>query len=188
MPSKVFTERPSGAVSSRADWGRLTLGLASIYALFQWSALRLGSDRGQAGLLVAAIVVTGTLFVEYAWSRRSMSSLLRVLGLGRPRRQGLAMAFAVSVLVLLTAPTYALITGASFTMRKDWLSLVPGLFAQAGVAEETLFAAISLLTYEPAARFGGPQLCRCCRSRQSIRSSSSRCHSGWRSPRFCSPW
>lgn len=139
MPSKVFTERPSGAVLSRAEWGRLTLGLASIYALFQWSALRLGSDRGQAGLGVAAIVVTGTLLVERVWSRRSISSLLRALGLGRPRRQGPAMAVAVSALVLLAAPTYALITGASLTMREGWLSLVPGLFAQAGVAEETLF-------------------------------------------------
>jgi hypothetical protein len=55
------------AVTDRADWTRLIIGLVAIYELFQWSAARLGSDRGQAGLAVAGIVVSATLSVEFLW-------------------------------------------------------------------------------------------------------------------------
>jgi hypothetical protein len=98
-----------------------------------------GSDRGQAGLAVAGIVVSGTLLVEYLWSRRSVTLTLRAVGLGKPRSQGLTISASVCGLVLLVVPTYALATGSSVATTEGWLRLVPGLFAQAGVAEETLF-------------------------------------------------
>jgi membrane protease YdiL (CAAX protease family) len=126
-------------VSTRTDWGRLTLGLTSVYALFHGSATRLGSDRGQAGLAVGAIVVGAVLLVEFLWSRRSFPSLLRAVGLGMPRTQGLAVAAGVGGLVLLVAPLFALATGSTLTTTVGSLGLLPGLFAQAGVAEETLF-------------------------------------------------
>ena len=135
-PSK---DEPSVAVSDRTDWTRLAIGLVAVFGLFQWSAARLGSDRGQAGLAVAGIVVSGTLVVEYLWWRRSITSTLRTIGLGQPRWQGLATAAGVSGLILLVVPTFASATGSVVTSTEGWLRLIPGLFAQAGVAEETLF-------------------------------------------------
>lgn len=130
---------PPVAVTDRADWTRLVIGLVAIYALFQWSAARLGSDRGQAGLVVAGIVVSATLFVELLWSGRSITATLRAVGLGQPRWQGLVIAAGVCGLLLLVVPTVALATGSVVTTTEGWPWLLPGLFAQAGVAEETLF-------------------------------------------------
>ena len=126
------------AVSTGSEWVRLILGLMLVYALFHWSALELGSDRGQAGLVVAAIVVCGTLFVDGPW-RREGNSRLHSIGLGRPRSNGLAVSAGICGVLLLVAPVYAVTTGSSLTMTDDWLWLVPGLFAQAGIAEEALF-------------------------------------------------
>jgi membrane protease YdiL (CAAX protease family) len=131
--------KESVAISNRSEWSRLALGLIAVFVLFQWSAARLGSDLGQAGLAVAGIVVSGTLLVEFLWSRRSITSMLRTLGLGRPRVQGLAIAAGVCSLLLLVVPTFVLATGSAVTTTDGWLWLVPGLFAQAGIAEETLF-------------------------------------------------
>jgi membrane protease YdiL (CAAX protease family) len=135
-PSDI--ESPT-AVSDRSDWTRLAIGLVAVYGLFQWSAVRLGSDRGQAGLAVVGIVVGATLFVESLWSRPSTTSTLRAVGLGRPRVQGLTIAAGVCGLLLLVVPAFSLATGSIVTTTDDWLWLVPGLFAQAGVAEEALF-------------------------------------------------
>jgi hypothetical protein len=79
------------AVSSRPQWIRLLLALFSVYALFQWSALALGSDRGQAGLLVAILVVGATVAIEWWWSGRSIVSAMRAVGLAAPHRRGLVL-------------------------------------------------------------------------------------------------
>jgi membrane protease YdiL (CAAX protease family) len=129
----------STAVSDRRDWIRLALGLIAVYGLFQWSAAKLGSDRGQAGLVVAAIVVTATVLVESLRSRQTITSTLHALGLGPPHVQGLAIATGVCFLLLLVVPAFSMATGAAVTTMDRWWLLVPGLFAQAGIAEETLF-------------------------------------------------
>ncbi len=45
----------------------------------------------------------------------------------------------VVVLLLLTVPAYAIFRAATLAIHPDWPWLLPGLFAQAGVAEEALF-------------------------------------------------
>ena len=45
---------------TRAQWRRLLLGFVAVHAPFPWSARSLGGERGEAGLLVAALVA-GTL-------------------------------------------------------------------------------------------------------------------------------
>ena len=40
-----------------ADWVRLVCGLAIVFALFQWLGTALHSDRGQAGIVIAVLVV-----------------------------------------------------------------------------------------------------------------------------------
>ncbi len=126
-------------IRSPAEWARLLLGLLAIFTLFQWSAVSLGSDRGEAGLLVGALVLGTTLAVERAWTGQTLRSAAHAIGLGIPHRTGLAVSFGISALLLLVVPIYALVTGASVTIDARSLWLLPGLFAQAGIAEEVLF-------------------------------------------------
>ena len=61
---------------------RLLIGAALVFALFQWVATALGSDRGQAGLLVGAIVVSATLAAECLLFGTGLARAVRRLGLG----------------------------------------------------------------------------------------------------------
>jgi membrane protease YdiL (CAAX protease family) len=116
---------------------RLLAGLAAVFALFQWSATALGSDRGQAGLVVAALVVTALLIAERALFGESWRGALRSLGFGTPAARGMAAALAISAALLLVFPVYAFLTGVPVALVTPWLAI--GLFAQAGIAEEALF-------------------------------------------------
>jgi len=120
-------------------WARLVVGLAAIFALFDWLASALGSDRGQAGLIVGAIVVAATIAAERLLFGTPLNQIPRDLGLGRPRATGLVAAIGVCVVLLLVVPAFAWYAGTSVSLLPDALWLVPGLFAQAGVAEEVLF-------------------------------------------------
>lgn len=51
----------------------------------------------------------------------------------------LAAALGVCVILIATMPIYAVLRGASLSMYPGWAWMLPGLFAQAGVAEEALF-------------------------------------------------
>jgi membrane protease YdiL (CAAX protease family) len=118
---------------------RLLLGLFAVYALFQWSAHALGSDRGQAGLIVAVLVVGATVGVERLWFAQSLRAAMRAIGLSRPRAAGVVASAGISALLLFVIPLYGQLTDATATIRDGSLWLLPGLFAQGGVAEETLF-------------------------------------------------
>lgn len=120
-------------------WPRLLLGLALVFSLFHGAATALDSDRGQAGLLVGALVVAATLCVERLLFGEPPGRAARALGLGRPRARGLLSAAGVSLLLLLVLPAVAAVTGGALSRYPRWAWLLPGLFAQAGIAEETLF-------------------------------------------------
>jgi membrane protease YdiL (CAAX protease family) len=77
--------------------------------------------------------------VERLLTGAGPAQALRRLGLGLPRWSGCFAALVVSLLLILVIPGYAAMTGSSFRMYPGWMSLLPGLFAQAGIAEETLF-------------------------------------------------
>ncbi len=125
--------------ASATEWGQFTLGLALVFALFQWLGARLASDRGQAGLVIGALVVSGCVIIERLSIGGSNADALRRLGLGIPNRTGMATAIVVSGLLLLTVPIYVGITRSPLAWYPGWTGLIPGLFAQAGIAEETLF-------------------------------------------------
>lgn len=127
------------AVSRRRDWAQFLAGLLAIYAVLQLTAAGLGSQRGEAGLIVGALVTLATLAVERAWTGRSMAGAARALGLGTPRARGLAAAVGVCLMLLAIVPAFARLTGAGARIVPEAASLVPGLFAQAGLAEELLF-------------------------------------------------
>ena len=120
-------------------WAPFLLGLAAVYGLFEWSASRLGSTRGESGLLVAALVVGATLAVASAVFRRPLVATAMGIGLGRPRLRGVLVAAGICVLILCVVPLFALATGTTAATDPAAPSLLPGLFAQGGIAEETLF-------------------------------------------------
>ena len=126
-------------IRSPAQWARLLLELAAIFALFHGVASFLGSDRGQAGLIVGTLVTAVTLTAERAWPGRTFTSAARAIGLGAPRLTGVAVSASICLLLLLVVPAFALATETRVTVAPDALRLLPGLFAQAGVAEEALF-------------------------------------------------
>jgi membrane protease YdiL (CAAX protease family) len=126
-------------IRSRIEWARFLAGFLVVFALFQGAATRLESDRGQAGIIVCAIVVAATLIAERMWFRPTVRAAALSLGLGAPRVAGLAVAAAVSMVLLFIVPAYAAAAGMRWSIRSDALTLLPGLFAQAGVAEEILF-------------------------------------------------
>ena len=132
---------PSGSesIDTLAPWLRLLLGLILVFALFHWSAAALRSDRGQAGLIVGALVVAATLAVERVLFGQPLLPAAEAVGLGRPRTKGLAIAGVIGLMLLSIVPLFARATSGSVDLVPGWAALLPGLFAQAGVAEETLF-------------------------------------------------
>lgn len=128
-------------IATSSPWIRLLLGLALVFGVFHWSAIWLGSDRGQAGLVVAGIVLGALVASERSVFSRSFPATLAALGFGRPDARGLWVAVAFSVAMLLVVPLYGLAAHTSFTFWPGWMALVPGLLAQAGIAEEALFRA-----------------------------------------------
>ena len=126
-------------INTASQWARLVAGVASVFALFHWTAQVLGSDRGQAGILIGLLVVTATVTVEGVIFGQPPRQAARSIGLGRPRAGGLMTAAAVCVVLLLVVPVFARVTADSPTFLPGWWRLLPGLFAQAGIAEEVLF-------------------------------------------------
>ena len=122
-----------------SDWIRLVAGLIVIYALFQWSAGALGSNRGEAGAIVAAIIVAATIIIERTFFGTGNRDLVAALGFGTPTVAGLAASFAVTALLVAMLLLFPLITGTRLTLQQDWMRPLPGLFLQAGIAEEVLF-------------------------------------------------
>ncbi|MGE0788664.1 MAG: CPBP family intramembrane glutamic endopeptidase [Sandaracinaceae bacterium] len=115
------------------------IGTVAIFVLFDRVASYLGSVRGERGLTVCAVVVVATVWMEWSLSRRDLRASLRAIGLGAPIPRALGMSVALSLAMLGFFPAYAALSGETLRVRDDWLALLPGLFAQAGIAEEVLF-------------------------------------------------
>jgi membrane protease YdiL (CAAX protease family) len=121
------------------EGGKLLGGLAAVFAVFQMLAHVLGSNRGEAGLLIAGAVIAALIAIECLLFRQSPASAMRRLGLGHPAASGLIVTLGLSILLLAVIPTYAYLRGASISAYPAWGWLIPGLFAQGGIAEEALF-------------------------------------------------
>jgi membrane protease YdiL (CAAX protease family) len=114
-------------------------GWLLIWIVLDRSAAGFESTRGEMGLAVAALVIGATLAVERTVFGARPLKALRALGFGWP---GIAPLLAVSALCLALMAYYPLVawlTSSRLGLRGDWLWLAPGLFAQAGIAEEVTF-------------------------------------------------
>ncbi len=127
------------AIDTPSAWVRLIAGLATIFVLFQLLGSALGSDRGQAGLLIGIIVIAATIAAERSLFGTPLPAAPLRLGLGPSSPGGVVAALAIGAAILVTFPAFAAVTGASLSLRTDAAALLPGLFMQGGAAEEVLF-------------------------------------------------
>ncbi|MDX2277386.1 MAG: CPBP family intramembrane glutamic endopeptidase [Hyphomonadaceae bacterium] len=135
------TVRDMGAMTqaSKAFWPLLWLGTVALYGLMAFVAGRLGSLRGEYGLAVGAVILCAALALDWSVFTRSLRTSWRELGLTPPHLRGMIAAGLIALLLLATLPLAALLTGAPVSLRADWAWLIPGLLAQAGLAEELVF-------------------------------------------------
>ena len=110
-----------------------------VFALFHGAAAFLESDRGQRGVLVAALVVAATAAANGFVLRGRGVATLQQLGLTTPRATGLVVTLGVASLMLVLALVFLRAMGMTATFYPGWIALLPGLFAQGGIAEEVLF-------------------------------------------------
>lgn len=121
------------------QWPRLFIGLVLVFALFHWTASVLGSDRGQYGIIICLLVIAATISAKIFLLKRSFKESVKDVGLTRPSAFGILTAVVICVLLLLIIFVFAFVSDISLGFYPDWYLLVPGLFFQAGIAEETLF-------------------------------------------------
>lgn len=125
------------AVGSGRSWLRFLTGFVLL------SGVLLGVSAvdatGRWGLAVlAAVLVTG-LAVEKVLHRSTVGDAVRLLGLRHPGGRAMALAAAVSALVLLVFPLTAALSGAAVVLRPDWAWLLIGILAFHGLAEELVW-------------------------------------------------
>ena len=134
-----MTPAEPALIEGPQQWFRLLLGLAVVFGLFHGVASRLGSVLGEEGIVIALLVVTATALVDWLLFGPRPQAVIRHLGLGPPRLQGLFLSAGVALLLLLTGFASARLTGTTVTPVAWWAWVLPGLFAQGGIAEEVLF-------------------------------------------------
>src|SRR5262245_18041889 len=108
------------------QWFRLIASLAIVFALFHGLATALGSDRGQAGLSVAAAVEAALLAVEWVLFQQAPAKALQSLGFGQPAVRGLVVALGVCVALIAVIAVYAHTRDVYLTLYPGWLWLLPG--------------------------------------------------------------
>ena len=124
-----------------SGWPRLWFlaGYALLFALLQGAATLLGSERGEAGLIVAALTIAVALVVQRGSFATSWRAAWLSLGLGAPRARGMLAALAACGVLMLAYPLYMLATGAGVSVYDGAPLLALGVFAQGGLAEELVF-------------------------------------------------
>jgi membrane protease YdiL (CAAX protease family) len=137
--SRSVTDLHAGGPHSSIRWAPLLTGFVVLFLVMQGLAGALNSVRGEAGLVVAAATVGAALLATRLAFAPTWMESVKALGLGAPRMKGVAVAIALCLLLLCVIPFHLTVRGgaAGFYPNAAWLAL--GVFAQAGVAEETVF-------------------------------------------------
>ena len=132
------------------------------------SAATLGSYLGEWGVAVALLTVAAAVVVEGLFARCRPAHAAIALGLGWPRPAALLTAVALSTAMLAFLPIYTTATDEPLRLRPDGIALVPGLFAQGGIAEEVVFRGFLFRRLRQGRDSGRQPRCRPCRSSWSI--------------------
>lgn len=117
----------------------LFLGFIVLWLALDQSAQVLQSFRGEAGLAVAAITLLAAFGLEWGYAKAPPHEAYRALGLDRPAVRGVVTGLVLSAALLLFFPIYGAVTSADIAIRSGWAWMALGIFAQAGIAEETVF-------------------------------------------------
>jgi membrane protease YdiL (CAAX protease family) len=117
----------------------LCLSVFLLFLLLHGSASALGSFRGEAGIQVGVLVVLACLVAQRLLTGAPLPVAIRAVGLGLPTARSIGAAAGIGLILMLAIPAFALATGAQPSLYPGWLVLLPGLFAQGGIAEEILF-------------------------------------------------
>lgn len=120
-------------------FGLVVAGFVVIWVVLDRSATWLNSNVGEAGVLVCGLVIVTALAIERLLFRTGALRALRRLGFGRPNRRAFLIGLLVSLVMIGFYPIFSFITGAQVSLRGGWILMALGLFAQHGLAEETLF-------------------------------------------------
>jgi membrane protease YdiL (CAAX protease family) len=115
------------------------LGFVALYLLIDRTAAWLQSFRGEWGIAIALLVLAAALVIEWLITRRPLRELARSLGLGRSRRDAMLVTIGLCAILALVLPIYELASGSPIRLIDGWPLLAIGIFAQAGIAEETIF-------------------------------------------------
>lgn len=139
-------------VGSFRSWLTFLAGFALLCSvLLNTSAL---DATGRWGLAILAATLLAAVLVEMLWQRAPVVEVLRRLGLGRPGGRAVALAFAVSGLVLLVFPVTEAVSGADVALRPDWPWLLIGVFAFHGLAEELVWRGYTFRRLREGRSFG----------------------------------
>lgn len=116
---------------------RLTTSVALVFLAFHFFADALGSDRGQDGVRVGAVVVALTLAADRILFGSRGHAAFR--SLGGPAARGVLIAAAIAAALIAVVPAFAFWTGTGARWLPLPIAQALGLVMQAGVAEELLF-------------------------------------------------
>jgi|SRR5690606_22079998 len=130
---------PNRVINTPGSWLKLLIATAVAFALFHVLGAALHSDRGQFGLVVGFVIVATTVALDALLFTSHPLVSAQDLGLGVPAWSGILIAVALAALLVATFPVYSWMASSSLELYPGWISLLPGLFAQSGIAEETLF-------------------------------------------------
>ncbi len=127
---------PVDAVAGRS-WVRFLLGFVILWGVL--AGLSELDATGRWGLVILAAVAASAIVVECVLFHTPVRTAVHFLGLGRPSRRSLALAAAVSGVMLLIYPVAEALTGEQFALVRDWPWILVGLFAFHGLAEEIVW-------------------------------------------------
>ncbi len=119
------------------SWLRFLIGFTLLWGVL--AGISEIDATGRWGLAIFAAVATAALIVEVILYKAPVRAAVRHLGLGRPNGRALAVAAAVSALILLVYPLTTAVTGADIRMVPNWPWILLGIFAFHGLAEEIVW-------------------------------------------------
>ncbi len=129
----------SGGARGGAFIAKVLIGFVVLWLVLDRTAAGLASFRGEAGLFVCVLVVVAAVVVERVLFATRPGAALAALGFGMPRTSGLGVGAAIAIILVAFLPACAAATGVPLDLRTGWIWLALGMFAQGGVAEETVF-------------------------------------------------
>ena len=104
---------------------RTIIAFVLMYFAFDRLAAAMGSTRGEAGLVICAVIVALTMLVERWLTRAPLRACVVALGLDMPAARALLAAAALVAALLACLPLLAALTGVELALRAGaaWLAL-----------------------------------------------------------------